>query len=245
MSRAALVAVCLILGGLVHAQTALPAFEVASIKPNTSDSQSSNAGRIAGDTFVASNVTAMQLIRANYGFQDFQIVGLPGWANAERFDITARMAPGTTIDVARTMVHALMTERFQLRTHRERKEASVLALVVARGGLKIEPVASTRCDPSNRCGMSATPTRIESRGQSMEQFAARLSRSLAQNVVNKTGVDGIFDFTLEWTQEEQFRSGASSTIFTVLTEQLGLRLESQRGEVEVLVVDRIERPSAD
>ena len=93
--------------------------------------------------------------------------------------------------------------------------------------------------------MNATPTRIESTGQSMEQLATRLSRSLAQNVVNKTGVDGIFDFTLEWTQDEQFRAGASSTIFTSLTEQLGLRLESQRAEVEVLVVDQIERPSAD
>jgi uncharacterized protein (TIGR03435 family) len=237
--------VCVILGGVLHGQNTPPAFEVASVRLNASDSQQSNPGRMAGETFVASNVTPMQLIRAIYGFQDFQIVGLPGWANADRFDITARTPPGTTFDVARTMAQTLMAERFRLRTHRERKEASVLALVVARGGLKITPVAPTRCDPPNRCGMNATPTRIESTGQSMEQLATRLSRSLAQNVVNKTGAQGIFDFTLQWTQEEQFRGGASSTIFTSLTEQLGLRLESQRAEVEVLVVDQIERPAAD
>src|SRR5687768_11584700 len=150
MMRASLVALGLLVGGLVHAQTPHPAFEVASVKPNTSGSQQSNAGRIAGDTFVATNVSAMQIIRANYGFQDFQIVGLPGWANADRFDIAARMPPGTTLDVAQAMVQALMTDRFRLRTHRERKEASVLALVVARGGLKIKPAAPERCDPPNR-----------------------------------------------------------------------------------------------
>lgn len=237
--------VCVLLGAVFHGQNTPPAFEVASVKLNASGSQQSNPGRMAGETFVASNVTPMQLIRAIYGFQDFQIVGLPGWANADRFDITARTPPGTTFDVARTMAQTLMAERFRLRTHRERKEAGVLALVVARGGLKITPMAPTRCDPPNRCGMNATPTRIESTGQSMEQLATRLSRSLAQNVVNKTGAQGIFDFTLQWTQEEQFRGGASSTIFTSLTEQLGLRLESQRAEVEMLVVDLIERPSAD
>jgi uncharacterized protein (TIGR03435 family) len=244
MPRTTLV-ICVVLGGVLHGQSTQPAFEVASVKLNASGSQQSNPGRMAGDSFVASNVTPMQLIRAVYGFQDFQIIGLPGWANADRFDITARTPPGTTLDVARTMAQTLMAERFGLRTHRERKEASVLALVVTRGGLKMTPAAPTRCDPPNRCGMNATPTRIESRGQSIEQLATRLSRSLAQNVVNKTGVDGIFDFTLEWTQEEQFRAGATSTIFTALTEQLGLRLESQRAQVEVLVVDQIERPSAD
>jgi uncharacterized protein (TIGR03435 family) len=244
MPRATLV-VCAILGGVLHGQNTQPAFEVASVKLNVSDSQQSNPGRMAGETFVASNVTAMQLIRALYGFQDFQIIGLPGWANADRFDITARTPSGTTLDTARMMAQMLMAERFRLRTHRERKEGNVLALVVARGGLKISPAAPTRCDPPSRCGMNATPTRIESTGQSMEQLATRLSRSMAQNVVNRTGVEGIFDFTLEWTQEEQFRAGASSTIFTSLTDQLGLRLESQRAEVEVLVVDQIERPSPD
>jgi uncharacterized protein (TIGR03435 family) len=233
-----------VFSGVLRGQNT-PAFEVASVRPNVSGGQRSNPGRMAGDTFVASNVTAMQLIRAIYGFQDFQIIGLPGWANADRFDITARTPPGTTPDVARAMAQTLLAERFHLRTHRERKDASVLALVVARGGLKITPVASTRCDPPNRCGMNATPTRIEATGQSMEQLTTRLSRSLAQHVVNRTSVEGIFDFTLEWMQEEQFRAGASSTIFTSLTEQLGLRLESQRAEVEVLIVDRIDRPTPD
>ena len=101
--RTPLVLVGLMLGGLVHAQTPLPAFEVASIKPNTSDSLSSNPGRMLGDTFVASNITVMRLMRATYGFQAFQILGLPGSANTDRFDIVARTPPRTSTITASTL----------------------------------------------------------------------------------------------------------------------------------------------
>lgn len=96
--------------------------------------------------------------------------------------------------------------------------------------------------------MSATPTEITATGQSMEQLATRLSRSIGQTVVNRTSVSGIFDFRLEWTQEDSFRApGATAgpAIFTALAEQLGLRLESQRAPIDVLVIDRVERPTPD
>jgi uncharacterized protein (TIGR03435 family) len=91
-------------------------------------------------------------------------------------------------------------------------------------------------------------TQIVARGQSMDQLAVRLSRSIGQTVVNKTGMSGIFDFKLEWTQDELFRApgaSASPAIFTALTEQLGLRLQADRAPVEMLVIDAIERPTAD
>jgi uncharacterized protein (TIGR03435 family) len=231
------------------AQDARPAFEVASIKPNDSNSGVSNGGRLTGDRFTATNVTVVQMLRNAYGIQEFQIQGGPGWVGIDRFDITANLPPGSRSDEWPVMLQHLLADRFRLQLHREQRPTDVLALVVARNGFKLMPLDSSRCAPPNpSCGFSATPTQIVARGQSMDQLAARLSRSIGQTVVNETGVSGIFDFKVEWTQDEQFRApgaSASPAIFTALTEQLGLRLQGARAPVEVLVIDAIERPTAD
>ena len=110
-------------------------------------------------------------------------------------------------------------------------------------------VDPSKCDaPDGSCGFTATPTEIVGRGRSMEQLATRLSRSIGQTVVDQTGIGGIFDFKMSWTQDDQFRepgASASPAIFTALTEQLGLRLESQRAPVEILVIDGADRPTPD
>jgi len=242
--RALLVGVCVSLAVAVQAQNALPAFEVASVKPNNSGDPVSNGGRVIGDRFTATNVTVVQLLRSAYGVQEFQIAGQPGWAGIDRFDITANLPAGARSDQWGPMLQNLLSERFGLRLHREQRQTDVYALVVANSGLKLMPVDASTCAPPNgRCGMSATPTEIVARGQSMEQLATRLSRSIGQTVVDRTGVTGLFTFTLAWTQDDQFRAPgatASPAIFTALSEQLGLRLQSQRAPVEVLVIDRVE-----
>jgi uncharacterized protein (TIGR03435 family) len=231
------------------AQETRAVFEVASIKPNDSNSGVSNGGRLAGERFTSTNVTIVQLLRTAYGVQEFQIQGGPGWIGIDRFDITANMPSGSRPDAWPVMLQNLLADRFGLRLHREPRQMDVYALVVARNGFRSTPLDSSRCAPPNgSCGFSATPTEIVARGQSMDQLAVRLSRSIGQTVVNKTGVSGIFDFKVEWTQDEQFRAAgasASPAIFTALTEQLGLRLQGDRAPVEVLVIDAIERPTAD
>jgi len=230
------------------AQTNLPAFEVASVKPNNSGTTIANNGRVTGDRFMAMNATVIQLMRAAYGIQEFQIAGPPGWAGIERFDITAKIAAGARPEEWPAMLQHLLAERFRLTLHREQRQTNGYALTVARGGIKLTPVDPSKCAPPNgSCGFSASPTEIVARGQSMDQLAARLSRSIGQTVVNRTDVSGIFDFKVEWTLEDQFRepgATASPAVFTALTEQLGLRLQSQRTAVEVLVIDRVERPTA-
>jgi uncharacterized protein (TIGR03435 family) len=246
--RVCVLAACLLIAGAVYAQSSGPAFEVASIKPNNSGTTIANGGRVQGDRFTATNATVVQLLRSAYGVQEFQIDRQPEWASVDRFDIAAKLPADGNSDQWPAMLQTLLVERFRLRLHREQRETSVFALVVAKNGLKIAPVAASRCAPPNTCGFSATPTEIVARGQSMEQLATRLSRSIGQTVVDRTGVSGIFDFKLEWTQDDQFRAPgatASPAIFTALDEQLGLRLQSQRAPVAMLIIDGIERPTAD
>lgn len=247
--RLSFAAACLLVAAVGSAQDTRAAFEVASIKPNNSNSGVSNGGRLTGNRFMATNVTIVQLLRTAYGVQEFQIQGGPGWIGIDRFDITANTPSGSRPEDWPVMLQGLLAERFRVRLHREQRQTDVYALVVARNGFKLTPLDSSRCAPPNgSCGFSAAPTQIVARGQSMDQLAVRLSRSIGQAVVNKTGVSGIFDFTIEWTQDEQFRApgaSASPAIFTALTEQLGLRLQADRAPSDVIVIDAIERPTAD
>ena len=107
-------------------------------------------------------------------------------------------------------------------------------------------------DPANCGGRSggfaATPTEINGRCVTMEQFAARLSRSIGTHVVDGTSLKGIFDFKVSWLADDRFSgrgASANPTLFTAIQEQLGLRLQAGRGPVDTLVVDRAEKPVAD
>jgi uncharacterized protein (TIGR03435 family) len=247
--RTACIAAVILTTSALYAQTGGPTFEVASVKANKSGSPNSNAGRVSGDRYEASNVTLVQLLRPAYGIQEFQIERQPGWAGIERFDIVAKMPSDSKPGDWPVMLQNLLAERFHLKFHRGQRETDALALVIARGGPKLTPADPAACaPPAGSCGFRASPTQIEARGQSMEQLATRLSRSIGQTVVNRTDLTGIFDFKVEWTIDDQFRTAgatASPTIFTALTEQLGLRLQSQRTNVDVLVIDAVERPSPD
>ena len=240
-------AVCLLAASAVQAQDSR-AFDVASIKPNNSGSLIANGARVRNGRFTAENVSLLSLLRSAYGVQEFQIQGQPGWADVDRFDIIATLPTGSAESDWPAMLQRLLAERFRLAIRREMRETDVLALVVARGGLKVMPVDPSSCTPPNRCGFSASPTQITARGQSMDQLATRLSRSIGQTVVDRTGVSGIFDYKLEWVQDDQFRApgaSASPAIFTALTDQLGLRLQSARAPVEMIVVDSAVRPTPD
>lgn len=236
------------------------AFEVASVKPNRSgDSSSSTSGR-AG-SFSAINVTARRLIIYAYRLREFQLAGGPGWIGSDRFDIQARVPEGAKQDNP-AMTRALLKERFKLVAHTEVRQEQVYALVLARPdgrlGAGIKPSTRECNSPPGTpspCGMNSSVNdasgKLTGNGQSLENLVNALgSFGLSRMVLDKTGLKGTFDFELQWTPDN-LRSAAGSTqtdspsIFAALQEQLGLKLEPQRGPVEFLVVDSIERPTPD
>lgn len=235
-----------VLTAAAAAQNGTPAFEVASVRENRTGDGSSNSARVAGNRYTATNVTLVQLLRAAYGVQEFQIAGQPRWAEVDRFDIDARIEQGARLTDWPLMLQALLAERFKLAFHREERTASVYALVVAKGGPKLTAADKSRCPAANGCGFDATPTQIVGTSVAMPQLAIRLSRSIGTIVIDRTGLPGLFDLTLEWPADDRFvgrGASANPAIFTAIQEQLGLRLEPSKAPVETLVIDRAERPT--
>jgi uncharacterized protein (TIGR03435 family) len=261
---AAVVVAC---SALVAAQTAsIPtstdaSFEVVSVKPNQSgDRNSSTSGRAGA--FAATNVTAQQLIIYAYRIRNFQLAGGPAWLGSDRFDIQARPPENAKPDNP-AMTRALLRDRFKLVVHTETKQEQVYALVVDRSDGRLGPqlkVSTKVCQPSqpgvpSACGMNTSVNdsagTLVGNGQTMEQLVAALgSFGLNRMVLDRTGLTGLFDIELKW-RPDNLRSSPTAqssdlpSIFSALQEQLGLRLDSQRGPVEFLYVDRIDPPTPD
>ena len=251
---------------LVLAQAPIPtsmdvAFEVASLKLNKSGERNSSTGGPPG-RFNATNVTAQQLIVFAFRLREFQLASGPGWLASDRFDIQARVAEGATPD-NRAMTRALLRDRFKLAVHTETKQDQVYALVVDRPdgklGLQLKP-STIDCqppDPGTRsaCGMNTSVNDVGGTligtGQTIQQLVDALgSFGLSRMVLDRSGLKGSFDIELKWRPDNLRSTSVQQasdlpSIFAALPEQLGLRLESQRGPVEFLFVDRIERPTPD
>ena len=206
--------------------------------------------RIApGGRFNATGVNVKMLIAQAYDIREAQIVGGPGWISSDRFDISAK-AEGDKInpEAVRPMLQALLAERFKLVIQREQKEMSIYALVAPKGAAKLK--AAEGPGPMMRMGNgSLTAQKVK-----MQMLANNLSRSVGRNVIDKTGLTGEYDFKLEWTPQggggpggpegahEPPPAADGPTIFTAVQEQLGLKLESQKGPVDSIVIQSIEKP---
>jgi uncharacterized protein (TIGR03435 family) len=259
--------------GRAQSTGAHPAFEVASIKPNNSGGNSMGAMAQPGGRFGAQNVPLRFLIGAAYSVKDFQIVADgSSWIDSDRYDITAKAPDGTAngFEPMRPMLQSLLADRFKLALHRETKELPVYDLVAARSGLKLTAPRDGSCaapDPKNPRPREQMPFcdrirtgkgLIEAYGITMSRLLAALSDVLGRVVVDRTGFSGIFDARLEFTPDEVIADAtaasagqpaptidpAPASIFTALQQQLGLKVESAKGPVEVLVVDHVERPAA-
>lgn len=230
----------------VIAQNASPAFEVAVIKENKSGSQNSS-NRTVGDRYSATNVSLVSLLRTAYAVQEFQIAGHPAWADIDRFDLEAKMASGANPRDFPLMLQSLLADRFKLVVHREQRQAPLYTLTVTKEGPKLAKGDPSKCTGST-CGFNASPTEIVGESVTMAQFAARLSRSTGTHVVDGTSLDGVYDFKVTWLPDDRFvgrGASANPTLFTAIQEQLGLRLQSGRGPVETLVIDRAEKPATE
>ena len=233
----------------VAAQTPSPAFEVASVKANSSGQAVMRLTAPPGTgRFDATNISARILILNAYGLRDVQLAGAPAWTESERFDVAGRTAASATRDEISAMVRTLLADRFRLRTHRETREMPTYALVAATADKRLGPGLKTSTAETRT---NISPTSIKAVSMTMARLALSLSAVVGRVVTDETGLQDAYDLELTFAREGPLPPGAppadpdAPSIFTALREQLGLRLEGRRGPVEVLVVDGIERPTPD
>jgi uncharacterized protein (TIGR03435 family) len=228
--------------GIARAET----FEVASVKippPHVIGQPYDIAiGAIQNDTITFTNASLADCIRFAYGLSsNLQLLG-PDWTTSpeSRYDIVAKAAPGTTRDQFPEMMKELLAERFKLVYHHEQRSLSYFALVAAKGGPRMPgPTAAPATIPAGVKGQ----LRIVSNRMPMSDVVSLLSRYMKALVVDQTGLAGEFEVKLVWTPDDrpvpEDQQGAS--IFAAVQEQLGLKLESRKGPMEVMVVDRAEK----
>jgi uncharacterized protein (TIGR03435 family) len=219
--------------------SAEPRFEVASIKPSAPGSRGPTIYNPTRGQFAIATITTKALIAYAYDVREFQVSGGPNWAGSEEYDILAKPQGETSKERILAMAKKLLAERFNLALHHESKEMPVLVLTVAKGAAKLHP-SETPGGPEVRGGRGRLIARNVTMGMLASQLAGRV---LDRFVLDRTEIAGEFDVDLEWTPDEK-PDDPGPSIFTALKEQLGLKLETQKSAVDVLVVDHVERPSA-
>ncbi len=214
-------------------------FEVASIKANTSENGRSST-RPGPTELYLENTSLRKCIALAYNVSEDRdnAISAPDWLNFERYDIATKFPVGTSLEQVRVMLQNLLADRFKLKLHRESKELPIYALVATKNGAKL-----TESAPGTHGSIGMSQGHLSGKSVPVAALADRLSGAvfqLGRPVLDRTGISGLYDFTLDWVPDD-----SAPSLFTALQEQLGLRLEPQKGSVEVLVVDSMERkPSA-
>jgi uncharacterized protein (TIGR03435 family) len=218
-----------------------PAFEAASVKPNTTDSNSSSSNGTKGQVVMV-NQSLRRLVERAYNVKPFQVTG-PGWMESVRFDVTAKYPPDTKNEDRAAMLRTMLEDRFMLVTHRESKEMPGYALVVAKSGLKLKPVETGPGGTSSNSTNNQLTLKVTA--VPMADVADYLARRLGSTVIDGTGAAGAYTFELHWNSDDQLGGGdAGAGEFAAIQEAistLGLRLQAQKVPVEVVVVDHVER----
>jgi len=216
---------------------------VASIRPTTAGPKDGTSFRLfEGGRIRMVNEPAMLLIRIAFKLQNAQIASGPPWIDTDRYDIDATTGHPNKPkpDELAPMMRRLLEERFQLKSHKETRQLPSWALTVAKGGPKLK---LTGGDESSATNTTADGTsHLAATNTTMALLASYIGNRLGAIVVDGTGLAGAYDFKLDWAPDESPDSAAPPLV-TALRDQLGLRLESGKNPVEVLVIDKIERPS--
>jgi uncharacterized protein (TIGR03435 family) len=225
-------------------------FEVASIKPaGIADPASDSLYTDPSAGLHVVNFPLKAIILFAFDLRDFQLLGGPGWIEAERYNISAKVArDGSAAEGSdeqrrdhefRERIRSLLANRFALLTHRETRDLTAYTLTVARGGPKLKAVGTRGDQYGFRGGRGG---RSQGFAITMPMFAKELARITGRPVVDKTGLAGEYDYVLQWTPDTDTGS-LGPTIFTALQDQLGLRLESTKAPVDTIIIDHVERPS--
>jgi uncharacterized protein (TIGR03435 family) len=299
LASAAFLAISLPIGfGVVHGQVVngastssssssnghdLPRYEVASIKPGTSEAGPA-LFRFTPDGISIQGLPPESLLQQAFGIERDRIIGAPSWVQSKRFDIEAKVAPedAPSLEKLKTeerqaMLLPLLVERFNLKYHHETRELQSYALVIAKGGPKLVerkdlPPPEQAAAPNLSGGpqnsdyepgrMMMHPGHIEAQGTPIDMLIHPLAVYLGRSVVDKTSLTGRYDFTLQWTPDnapppmlggpggsggpahaEAAGDAPSVSLITAIQEQLGLKLESEKDSVDVIVIDHIDPPT--
>jgi uncharacterized protein (TIGR03435 family) len=249
----------------VPAQTP-SSFEVASIKPVARGATGTFIRMPSPGHISMTNFTLREIIQWGYGSPNLAISGAPKWIDSENdsFDIDAKGDVNATTAQLREMTKTLLADRFHLKAHFEQKEVPIYALVLAREdhmlGPKISDMTGQPCQDGRtappdepgmpRCGGFITSHGLTLEGATMKHLADALSRSvtdLGRPVVDRTGLPGEYRITLEFSFRRTHVSESDTpdqpSLFTALQEELGLKLKSARSSVDILVIDRVQRPT--
>ena len=245
-----------------------PPLAIASIRqvaPRDNDARLTNFTDV-GVTFrsidIASIVQLALSPQISVSFQDDLILGMPSWTKSERYDIEAKVDnddvakwKALSLSQKRLALQPLLVTRFNLQFHHETRERPTYSLVVAKNGPKLRKAQHVVTNPNgtgnpdgtgDRDESTVTPGKIVLKGSSLSLLASLLSsQGLSHTVVDKTGLTELYDITLRWSPDDIGSSDASlPALFTALKEQLGLKLEYNKNPIDVIVIDHIERPSA-
>lgn len=234
---------------------AAPAFEVASIRPSDPEEQGGRVQFLPGGRFTVNNAQLIFIIQQVYGLQDYQVAGAPKWISdwsTSRFDIQAKAGASTSEAELRRMAQNLLADRFNLKTHRETRSLPVYELAAAPKGLRLQ-ATQVKDKPPGAGGIEfAAAGWIRGTNIAMPALIRVLTTLGERPVLDRTGFAGAFDFSLEWAADPpaggRVEAGAQEprrpSLLAALQEQLGLKLAPGKAPVEVLVIDSVEKPTA-
>ena len=236
------------------AADAPPVFELATVKPSNPTQQGIGL-TMRGREVITINTPLSFLIEFAYGLNSRQVIGGPPWMGTDKWDIVGRpQAEGVPNDKQiRAMIRTLLEDRFKLTIHRDKRELPAYALVVGSGA----KMSANTTNPNGLPGLGFGGLgQMRVVNATMGDFVnAMQSNVLDRPVLDRTALQGRFDFTLNWTPDESQFRGLGATVpppspdaklpglFTAIQEQLGLKLDSVNAPVEVVVIDKVEKPS--
>lgn len=214
-------------------------FEAVSIKPADSSAPAHMGQQTAGG-FRGRNLRLFELIAGAWHLNRDQIVGGPAWLETAGWDIDARFPAGANLSLAPQIMQAMLADRFHLVSHFETRTLPVYSLTVTKGGPKLMP--------GENGGMSAGPRLIRYGSASMGDLASQLSGYVGRQVIDQTGLTGKYKIDLAFAPlDPGVTTGdpdPAPSLFQALQDQAGLKLDSTKGPVMVLVIDRAEKPTA-
>lgn len=219
-----------------------PSFDAASGKANQSGERRSHAPQTHPQRLTATNVTLRQLILYSYDLPRYRVEG-PRWIDTERFDVEATTERPAEAPQFRLMLQVLRVDRFKLTSHRESRELRVYWLLPAKGGAKLhDPKEQAEFDKSGQPAYHPGMNFVMMTGE-VRAFADYLSVPLGRPVLDRTGIEGRYFFHVEWAGDSTPPNAEPGpSLPTALQERFRLRLAPHREKIEMMVIDRAERP---